>query len=161
MLVIDAAQAEFVAGVVMFDAERRILFCELGERAGEADIVLPVGGANGDFGVAGRKADFEVGRDGALRQPLASLQLIGFADGDDVAIGSFRDLRGLFALDREKRTKTNGVVPALELGSLGDFTAEYASQSEAADRAAVVDFEGIERRVAHRETAGRRLGPRS
>ena len=70
MLVVDAAQADFVVGVVMLDDQRRILLAQPLQRAGQLDVVLAVGGFDRDRAVARRIVDLDRRRELAGAEPL-------------------------------------------------------------------------------------------
>ncbi len=160
MLVIDPAQAKLVAGIVMLDGQRAILLRQSGKRAGQPDVVLAVGRRNGDGGVACRLGQFDIGRDGSARQPLAGLDLVGLGDRDDFARSGLGDLGGLVALDGEQSAEPGrAAVGGLELAAFGDRPAEHPRQRQSTDRPAMVDFEGVKRRIGDRQAPGGGIGP--
>src|SRR5437762_22235 len=52
MLVVDAAQANFVVGIVVLDDEAGVLLGQALQRARQLDVVLAIGGLNGDRTIA-------------------------------------------------------------------------------------------------------------
>ena len=86
MLVVDAAQPHLVVGVVMLDDQRRILFLQALQRAGQLDVVLAVGGLDRERAVARRIVDFDRRRQLAGAKPLAGLDRVDLGDRDDVAV---------------------------------------------------------------------------
>ena len=70
MLVVDAAQADFVIGVVMLDDQRRIFLAQPLQRAGQLDVVLAVGGLDRDRAVARRIVDLDRRRELARRRAI-------------------------------------------------------------------------------------------
>ncbi len=102
MLVVDAAQAKLVIGLVMFEDQRRILFEQALQRARQLDVVLAVGGLDRDRAIARRIFDLDRRRELADAEPLAGLDAVDLGDRDDVAIAGFGQLLGLLALDPEQ-----------------------------------------------------------
>ena len=96
MLVIDAAQPDFVVGVVMLDDQCRILLAQPLERAGQLDVVLAVGGLDGDRAIAGGVTDLDRRRQLAGAEPLARVDLVDLGDRNHVPVARFGDL-GVFS----------------------------------------------------------------
>ncbi len=157
MLVVDATKADFVIGIVMLDDERRVLLGEPLQRARQLDVVLAVGGLDGEGAVPRRIFDLDRRRDLARPEPLAGPDVVHLGDGDDIAGPGFADLLRLFALDLEHRSGAGMVAGVgLQVGAFRDLSAERAAEGEPAHRS-VLHLEGVDRRVRDGEAAGGRF----
>ena len=83
MLVVDAAQADFVVSFVMLDDQAAVFLGQSLQSAGELDVVLAIGGFDRDRAVARRIFDLDRRRELAAAKPLASLDRIDLGDSDD------------------------------------------------------------------------------
>ena len=97
MLVVDAAQADFVVGVVMLDDQRPIFLAEPLQRARQLDIVLAVRGLDRDRAIAGGIVDIDRRRSLTRPEPLPGLDRVDLRDCDDVAVAAFADLLAVFS----------------------------------------------------------------
>ena len=148
MLVVDAAQTDFVIGVVVLENQRGIFLGQALKRARQLDIVLAVGGLDRDHAIARRIFDLDRRRELAGAEPIAGSDAVDLRDRDDVAGERLVDLLRLFALDLEQRPDARVIAPAgLEVRTFADVAAEDPRHRQPADRP-VHDLEHIERRIA-------------
>src|SRR6266700_6756096 len=133
MLVVDAAQADLVIGVIVLDDEAGILLGQPLQRARQLDVVLAVGGLNGDRTIARWIFDLDGRRQLARAEPFPGLDGFDLGDRHNVAVAGLADLLRLFALDLEQRADAGVLaILGLEVRALADRAAERARQSKPA-----------------------------
>ena len=105
LLVIDAAQDQFVGRLVMVEAQRGVFLQQPGEGAGQLDVVLAIGGFDGDRAIEGGHGHIRNRRQGAGAEPLAGTDAFKLGQRHHFAFLTARELGGLVALHGEERAE--------------------------------------------------------
>ena len=104
MLVIDAVEQGFVAGLVLGPLQRRVFLAQPVQRGGQFDVILAVAGGDRNGSVARRIVHFQSAAGAAIAaQQKTALRRIDLGHRHHIARRRRALLCGLFALDEEDR----------------------------------------------------------